>query len=243
MVGLVLRPQPNANEIAIVDEFYRRLAVVERELPEDVRVQIGFDTSEFIRDSIAEVRQTLFIAGFLVCLTIFLFLRELRSTLIPILTIPIALIGTFFVLYLLNYSINTLTLLGLVLAIGLVVDDAIVVLENIYKRIEKGEEPEAAAIDGARRGWQTFRHVTWPLLWPTTFFILVVSVIYAFRAFEQMYVMTRGGPVGATTTLVYYIFDKAFKFGNMGQAAAVSVLMAVIVLGITWIQFRSRGEE
>jgi multidrug efflux pump len=151
MVGLVLRPQPNANEIAIVDEFYRRLAVVERELPEDVRVQIGFDTSEFIRDSIAEVRQTLFIAGFLVCLTIFLFLRELRSTLIPILTIPIALIGTFFVLYLLNYSINTLTLLGLVLAIGLVVDDAIVVLENIYKRIEKGEEPEAAAIDGIKQ--------------------------------------------------------------------------------------------
>lgn len=151
MVGLVIRPQPNANEIAIVDEFYRRLAIVERELPEDVRVQIGFDTSQFIRDSIAEVRQTLFIAGFLVCLTIFFFLRELRSTLIPLLTIPIALIGTFFVLYLFNFSINTLTLLGLVLAIGLVVDDAIVVLENIYKRIEKGEEPEAAAIDGIKQ--------------------------------------------------------------------------------------------
>jgi multidrug efflux pump len=151
MVGVVLRPQPNANEIAIVDEFYRRLAIVERELAEDIRVQIGFDTSVFIRDSIAEVRQTLFIAGFLVCLTIFLFLRELRSTLIPILTIPIALIGTFFVLYLLGFSINTLTLLGLVLAIGLVVDDAIVVLENIYKRIEKGEEPEAAAIDGIKQ--------------------------------------------------------------------------------------------
>jgi multiple sugar transport system permease protein len=97
---------------------------------------------------------------------------------------------------------------------------------------------EAAQIDGARRGWQTFRHVTWPLLWPTTFFVLVISVIFAFRAFEPMYVMTRGGPVGSTTTLVYYIFDKAFKFGNMGQAAAVSALMVVIVLLITWVQFK-----
>ncbi|MBA2645367.1 MAG: sugar ABC transporter permease [Pyrinomonadaceae bacterium] len=99
---------------------------------------------------------------------------------------------------------------------------------------------EAASVDGAKRGWQTFRYVTWPLLWPTTFFVLVVSVIYAFRSFEQMYVMTRGGPVGATTTLVYYIFDRAFKFGQMGQAAAASAIMVLIVLGITWIQFRSQ---
>ncbi len=102
---------------------------------------------------------------------------------------------------------------------------------------------EAAAIDGAGSGWQTFRYVTWPLLWPTTFFVMVVSIIFAFRGFESMYVMTRGGPVGATTTLVYYIFDKAFKFGNMGQAAAVSVLMVVIVLGITWVQFRWQKSE
>ncbi|MBI1763281.1 MAG: sugar ABC transporter permease [Acidobacteria bacterium] len=101
---------------------------------------------------------------------------------------------------------------------------------------------EAAAIDGAKRGWQTFRHITWPLLWPTTFFVLVISIIFAFRSFEQMFVMTRGGPVGATTTLVYYIFDKAFKFGNMGQAAAVSTLMVGIVLLITWLQFRGQKE-
>lgn len=100
---------------------------------------------------------------------------------------------------------------------------------------------EAASIDGAKRGWQTFRYVTWPLLKPTTFFVLVISVIFAFRSFEQMYVMTRGGPVGSTMTLVYYIFDKAFKFGNMGQAAAVSVLMVIIVLLITWLQFRLQG--
>jgi multiple sugar transport system permease protein len=102
---------------------------------------------------------------------------------------------------------------------------------------------EAAAIDGAKRGWQTFRHITWPLLWPTTFFVLVISIIFAFRSFEQMFVMTRGGPVSSTTTLVYYIFDKAFKFGNMGQAAAVSTLMVVIVLLITWAQFRGQKES
>ncbi len=102
---------------------------------------------------------------------------------------------------------------------------------------------EAAAIDGIKPGWQTFRHITWPMLWSTTFFVLVISVIFAFRSFEQMYVMTRGGPVGATTTLVYYVFDKAFKFGQMGQAAAISVLMMLIVLGITWLQFRAQGSE
>jgi multiple sugar transport system permease protein len=101
---------------------------------------------------------------------------------------------------------------------------------------------EAAALDGAQRGWQTFRHITWPLLWPTTFFVLAISIIFAFRSFEQMFVMTRGGPVGSTTTLVYYIFDQAFKFGNMGQAAAVSALMVLMVLLITWLQFRGRKE-
>ena len=101
---------------------------------------------------------------------------------------------------------------------------------------------EAAALDGAKRGWQTFRHITWPLLWPTTFFVLVISIIFAFRSFEQMFVMTKGGPVGSTTTLVYYIFDKAFKFGNMGHAAAVSTLMVAIVILITWLQFRGQKE-
>lgn len=97
---------------------------------------------------------------------------------------------------------------------------------------------EAAAVDGATSGWQVFRHITLPLLKPTTFFVTVISVIYAFRAFEQMYAMTRGGPVGSTTTLVYYIFDKAFKYGNMGQAAVVATLMVVIVLAVTALQFR-----
>lgn len=151
MVGVVIRPQSNANEIAIVDEFYRRLDLLRHDLPEDVEIGIGFDTSTFIRDSVAEVRQTLLFAGVLVCLTIFFFLREGRSAIIPLVTIPISLVGTFFILYLADFSINTLTLLGLVLAIGLVVDDAIVVLENIYRRIEEGEAPKRAAILGIRQ--------------------------------------------------------------------------------------------
>ena len=150
MVGVVLRPQSGANHIAIADEFYRRLALIKRDLPSDVDVAIGFDTSRFIRNSIAEVLQTLGIALLLVCVTIFMFLREWRTTLIPLVTIPIALTGTFFVLYLAGFSINVLTLLGLVLAIGLVVDDAIVVVENIYKRIESGEPPTRAGVDGIK---------------------------------------------------------------------------------------------
>ncbi len=150
MVGVVLRPQSGANQIAIADEFYRRLALIKRDLPSDVDVAIGFDTSRFIRNSIAEVLQTLGIALLLVCVTIFMFLREWRTTLIPLVTIPIALTGTFFVLYLAGFSINVLTLLGLVLAIGLVVDDAIVVVENIYKRIERGEPPTRAGVDGVK---------------------------------------------------------------------------------------------
>ncbi len=150
MVGVVLRPQTGANEIAIADEFYRRLAIIERDLPADIETAIGFDDSEFIRASIREVIQTLVLALLLVCGTIYAFLREWRTAIIPIVTIPIALIGTFFVLYLAGFSINVLTLLGMVLAIGLVVDDAIVVVENIYKRIESGERPAVAGAEGVK---------------------------------------------------------------------------------------------
>ncbi|HEY7775995.1 MAG TPA: efflux RND transporter permease subunit, partial [Kineobactrum sp.] len=150
MVGVVLRPQSGANEIAIADEFYRRLDIVKQDLPGDVQVAIGFDDSQFIRASINEVIQTLFLALLLVCGTIYAFLREWRTAIIPIITIPISLIGTFFVLYLAGFSINVLTLLGMVLAIGLVVDDAIVVVENIYKRIERGETPKIAGAEGVK---------------------------------------------------------------------------------------------
>lgn len=150
MVGVVLRPQPGANAIAIADEFYQRLGPIERELPPDIQTTIGFDTTDYIRRSIREVRDTIFLAFFLVVGIIFLFLREWRTTVIPLVVIPIALIGSFFIMFLFGFSINVLTLLGIVLAIGLVVDDAIVVLENIYAKIERGMNPVEAGLLGTR---------------------------------------------------------------------------------------------
>ncbi|MEM8556428.1 MAG: efflux RND transporter permease subunit [Bacteroidota bacterium] len=150
MVGVVLRPLPGANYIAIVDEFYARVETIRPDLPPDLRLGIGFDQTTQIRDSVAEVRQTIFLALALVLLVIFLFLRDWRSTVVPVVVIPIALIGAFGVMALFGFSINVLTLLALVLAIGLVVDDAIVVLENIYAKIEEGYDPIQAGIRGTK---------------------------------------------------------------------------------------------
>ncbi len=150
MVGVVLVPLPGSNSIEIIDEFNRRLELINKDLPEDVKTDIGFDSTQFIRKSITEVQETIFIAFLLVVTIIFLFLRDWRTTFIPVLTIPISLIGVFFIMYTMGFSINVLTLLGIVLSIGLVVDDAIVVLENIYARIEKGEDPDIAAEKGAQ---------------------------------------------------------------------------------------------
>jgi multidrug efflux pump len=150
MVGVVLMPQPGANHIDIVDEFHRRVEHIERDLPADVKLGIGFDNTRYIRASIAEVGQTIFIALALVILIIFLFLREWRTTIIPVLVIPVSLIGAFFVMYAAGFSINVLTLLAIVLAVGLVVDDAIVVVENIYAKIEAGMEPRQAGEQGIR---------------------------------------------------------------------------------------------
>jgi multidrug efflux pump len=143
-------PQPGSNNLEIAEEFYKRWESIKKDLPQDIQTYIGFDTTEYIRDSIAEVQQTIYLAFSLVVLIIFLFLRDWRTTLIPVITIPISLIGTFFVMYLAGFSINVLTMLGIVLAIGLVVDDAIVVLENIYTKIESGKPPMEAAFQGAK---------------------------------------------------------------------------------------------
>ncbi len=150
MVGVVLRPQAGANEIEIVDEFFRRVAQIEKDLPADITLGLGFDTSQYIRQSVTEVQQTIAVAFSLVVMIIFLFLRDVRTTVIPVIVMPVSLIGVFFVLYLAGFSINVLTLLGVVLAIGLVVDDAIVVLENIYAKIEGGMRPVKAGLEGTR---------------------------------------------------------------------------------------------
>lgn len=150
MVGNAITPQPGSNHIEIADEFYRRVAQIKKDLPADIKVDIGFDNTQFIRASISEVEETIYTAFVLVVLIIFLFLRDWRTTLVPVLAIPISLIGSFFIMYLAGFSINVLTLLGIVLAIGLVVDDAIVVLENIYAKVEDGMPPLQAALEGSR---------------------------------------------------------------------------------------------
>jgi multidrug efflux pump len=148
-VAVAIIAQPGANNIDISNRLNVKLSQIERDLPPDVICHRSFDSTTYIRASIAEVQETIFIAFLLVVGIIFIFLRDWRTTLIPVATIPISLIGTFFVMYILGFTINVLTLLGIVLAIGLVVDDAIVVLENIYTKIEDGEEPHEAARKGS----------------------------------------------------------------------------------------------
>ncbi|MGH7788948.1 MAG: efflux RND transporter permease subunit [Candidatus Binatia bacterium] len=150
VIGVAILPQPNTNAIAIADEFYRRLDDIRREAPDDYVIEIAYDFTAFVRRSIAEVRETVLIAFGLVALIIFLFLRSWRSTLIPVLAIPVSIIAAFFIMYIAGFTINVLTLVGVVLAIGLVCDDAIVVLENVYAKIERGLAPRAAAIEGSR---------------------------------------------------------------------------------------------
>ena len=150
MVGVVAMPQPGSNQLDIAEEFFNRVERIERDLPEDISLAIGFDTSEYIQQSVNEVEQTIFLALALVIAVIFLFLRDWRTTLIPIIVIPIALIGAFFVMYVAGFSINVLTMLAIVLAIGLVVDDAIVVLENIYSKMEQGLPTIEAGILGSK---------------------------------------------------------------------------------------------
>lgn len=148
-VALAVVAQPGANNIDIAQRLYQKLDQIKRDLPADITYQMSYDSTKYILASIAEVQETILIAFILVLSIIFIFLRDWRTTLIPVVTIPISLIGAFFVMYLLGFTINVLTLLGIVLAIGLVVDDAIVVLENIYTKVEEGEDPVTAAKRGS----------------------------------------------------------------------------------------------
>ena len=150
MVGVVVVPQPGANHIEIADAVYSRMEQIKKDLPDDVEYTYGFDNTKFIRASIDEVKNTVYEAFVLVIIIIFLFLRDWRVTLIPCIVIPVSLIGAFFVMYVAGFSINVLTMLAVVLSVGLVVDDAIVMTENIYIRIEQGMNPFKAGIEGSK---------------------------------------------------------------------------------------------
>ena len=149
MIGLAITPMPGANFIDIADEVYKRMADIKKELPSDYKLDTLIDNTVFVKHSIEEVGETLLIAIILVVLIIYLFFRDWLIAFRPLIDIPVSLIGTFFVMYVMGFSINVLTLLAIVLATGLVVDDGIVVTENIFKKIEEGLSPIEAAIKGA----------------------------------------------------------------------------------------------
>lgn len=149
MIGIGIIPQPDANYINIADEFYKKLDLIQKDLPSDFKMNVAIDTTRFIKKSVKEVEETVLLAFLLVVMVIFVFLRNWRSTLIPVIAIPISLISAFFIMYLAGFSINILTMLAIVLATGLVVDDAIVVLENIYTKIERGMSPLEASFKGS----------------------------------------------------------------------------------------------
>lgn len=150
-IGLGIIRQSQANTISVADDVMEEIEAIRPTLPEGMDIMVGYDESQFVRESIREVVRTLLIAVLLVIFTIFVFLRSFRATFIPSVTIPVAVIGAFAVMAPLGFSINVLTLLALILAIGLVVDDAIVVLENIQRRIDEGEPPLLAAYRGVRQ--------------------------------------------------------------------------------------------
>jgi hydrophobe/amphiphile efflux-1 (HAE1) family protein len=149
-VGLAIIPQPGANNIQIADEFMKRLETIKKSNKSDIEFKVMIDNTDIIRKSLSEVKETLIISFGLVVLVIFFFFRNWLIALRPLIDIPISLIATFFVMYLFGFSINILTLLGIVLATGLVVDDGIVVTENIFRKLEEGMPIRKAALEGSK---------------------------------------------------------------------------------------------
>ncbi|MBC7947730.1 MAG: efflux RND transporter permease subunit [Chitinophagaceae bacterium] len=149
-VGLAIIPQPGANNIEIADEFYKRIERIEKDTKSDIQMKVLIDNTQNIRHSLAEVKETLFISFVLVVIVIFLFFRDWLIAIRPLIDIPISLVATFFIMYLAGFSINILTLLAIVLATGLVVDDGIVVTENIFRKLEEGMPIHKAALSGSK---------------------------------------------------------------------------------------------
>lgn len=193
MVSTVIIPQPGANQIEISDEVQRRLKALQKDLPDDVVTQIAFDNTRFIRASISEVYETIFVAFVLVILIIFMFLRDWRVTLIPVVVIPVSLVGAFFIMYVADFSINVLSMLAVVLAVGLVVDDAIVVTENIYLKIEKGMTPLQAGIDGSKEIF--FAVVSTTITLVAVFFPIVFLEGMTGRLFREFSIVVSGAVI------------------------------------------------
>ena len=193
MIGIVVIPQPGANHIDIADEVYRRMEMMKKDLPDDVTYQYSFDNTKFIRASINEVKSTVYEAFVLVIIIIFLFLRDWRVTLVPCIVIPVSLIGAFFVMYLAGFSINVLSMLAIVLSVGLVVDDAIVMTENIYIRIERGMSPKEAGIEGSKEIF--FAVISTTITLVAVFFPIVFMEGTTGRLFREFSIVVTGSVI------------------------------------------------
>jgi HAE1 family hydrophobic/amphiphilic exporter-1 len=163
-IVLAIYKQPDANTVAVVDGVLAKLPMLRAQIPPSVKIDVTMDRSVSIRQSVSDVEETLLIAIGLVVLVIFLFLRSASATFIPALAVPISLLGTFAAMYMLDFSINNMTLLALTLSVGFVVDDAIVMLENIVRHIEHGMRPYEAALKGAREIGFTIISITFSLI-------------------------------------------------------------------------------
>jgi multidrug efflux pump len=192
--GLGVLKQSDANTVAVVDSVRAALDEIRAELPPGYELEPAFDGSRFVRDSLREVRETLLLSAVLVTIVIFLFLRSVQSTLIPSLAMPVATIATFTVMYALDFSVNTLTLLAFTLALGVLVDDAIIVLENIYRHLEAGESRGVAAQRGSDE-------VAFPALATTVALVAVFAPVAFVRGITGRFFFEFGLTVAAAVCL------------------------------------------
>lgn len=272
MAGVGIIKQSRANTLEVARAVKAEAERIRATLPEGMALEQSYDTSLFIEASLQEVRTTLLIAIGLVVLVIYLFLGSVRATIVPAVTVPVSLISTAILLYALDYSVNVLTLLALVLAIGLVVDDAIVVLENIYRRIEEGESPLVASFLGTRQVGFAVVATTLVLISvfvPITFlegdtgklfteFAVTLAVAVGFSSFVALTLSpmlaskvlrpnrgTRGNPLTRSVNFLFHRLERAYRWvlERLVKAAWLSILFLFAALGLSYHLFRTLPSE
>jgi len=190
MVGIGITPQPGANFVRISENFYKKVEQLKSEVPSDIHLTVALDNTKFVTKAIKEVRETIFIALGLVVIIIFLFFRDWTIAFRPLIDIPVSLIGSFFIMYFMGYSINVLSLLAIVLATGLVVDDGIVVTENIFKKVEAGMKPIPAALLGSKEIY--FAVVSTSITLAAVFMPVIFMKGFIGRLFQEFGVILAG---------------------------------------------------
>jgi len=272
MAGVGIIKQSRANTLEVARAVKAEAEKIRATLPEGMALEQSYDTSLFIEASLDEVRLTLLIAVGLVILVIYLFLGSIRATIVPAVTVPVSLISTAILLYALDYSVNVLTLLALVLAIGLVVDDAVVVLENVFRRIENGESPLVAAYLGTRQVGFAVVATTVVLISvfiPITFlegdtgklfteFAVTLAAAVGFSSFVALTLSpmiaskvlkanggSRGNPMTRLVESIFFRFEKLYRkaLSRLVKAPWLSVLLVIATLGVSFFFYKNLPSE